>query len=268
MLETYEINAIDQLRAVADALRVQIIDLLQDHPMTVTQVGELMGLAPARVHYHVRELEKVGLLQLVEKREKGGVIEKYYQPIARDFTVSKELFLTAPHDDSIRVLGAMIEQLKNGFLRSFRAALEQQNEQPFLLEAQRLYLAPGELMLLARQVFELIKPYEQRRGIEGEQEVTAAVIAYPQAALQQPLAPANVVTTKDDRVVGSVRYSRSDLENAIAGEKRMNIHVTGLCTFASDVTADLIDRAVETFSLVGKLQASPDVRAALAKKRA
>ncbi len=72
-------------------LRLRIIDLLQGHPMTVTQLGEIMGMAPAKVHYHVRELERVGLLQLVETREKGGILEKYYQPIAKDISVSRNL---------------------------------------------------------------------------------------------------------------------------------------------------------------------------------
>ncbi len=267
MLETYEITTLDQLRAVADTLRVQIIDLLQDHPMTATQLGELLGVAPAKVHYHVRELEKVGLLQLVEKREKGGVLEKYYQPIAKDFSVSKELFLTAPHDDSLKAIGAVIEQLKDGFLRAFRMALERQNEQPFLLESARLYVTPDELSQLSRHVFELVKLYEKRRGIEGEQEVTAAVIGYPQAPMQQAPEPTGTVTTKNAGVVGSINYTRHDLEQVVAEGKRLHVRVTGLCTFAQDVTVDLVDRAIEKFTLVGKLQASPEVREALAKKR-
>jgi len=77
MIERYEIENIEQLRAIADVLRLRIIDILQKQPMTVTQLGEVLGLAPAKVHYHVRELERVGLLRLVETREKGGILEKY-----------------------------------------------------------------------------------------------------------------------------------------------------------------------------------------------
>ena len=72
MLESYEIENIEQLRAIADMLRLRIFEMLQQKPMTVTQLGEELGEAPAKVHYHVRELEKVGLLRLVETCEKGG----------------------------------------------------------------------------------------------------------------------------------------------------------------------------------------------------
>ena len=57
--------------------------------MTVTQLGDILGIAPARVHYHVRELEKVGLLCPVETREKGGILEKYYQPVAKNISVAR-----------------------------------------------------------------------------------------------------------------------------------------------------------------------------------
>jgi hypothetical protein len=37
------------------------------------------------------ELDRVGLLKLVETREKGGILEKYYQPVAHEIGVNKAL---------------------------------------------------------------------------------------------------------------------------------------------------------------------------------
>ena len=104
MLESYEIENIEQLRAIADMLRLRIFEMLQNKPMTVTQLGEELGEAPAKVHYHVRELERVGLLRLVETREKGGILEKYYQPIAREISVEKSL-LSAPPAEALAMIG-------------------------------------------------------------------------------------------------------------------------------------------------------------------
>lgn len=268
MLESYEINTLEQLRAVADTLRIHIIDLLVDRPMTVTQLGEALGLAPAKIHYHVRELEKVGLLQLVEKREKGGVLEKYYQPIARDFSVSKELFMTAPHDDSLAVLGAYIDQIKGGFQSAFRAALEHKDEHSFpSLGGSHLYVTSEEHKQLFDQILALVKQYESPRGIEGEQEMNIAVIAYAQADAQQRPAPAGVITTKNTWSVGALNYNRQDLEQVVAEGRRLNLNVTGICTFADDISADLADRAIEKFTLIGRLEAPPNVRDILMKKR-
>lgn len=267
MIETYEINTLEQLRAVADPLRIQIIDLLISRPMTVTQLGEALGLAPAKIHYHVRELEKVGLLRLVEKREKGGVLEKYYQSIARDFSVSKDLFLTASPDDSLAALGAYIDQVKGDFLRACRVALERKDGQtPLTLGGARLYITPEEHRQLFDQIIALFKQYENQRGVEGEQEISATVIIYAQEDAQQRPAPTGAISTKNTWSVGVLSYNRQELEQIIAEGRRLNLTVTGICIFANDVSSDLADRAIEKFTLIGKLQAPPDVREVLMKK--
>src|SRR5579859_254252 len=82
LLEVYNLETIEQMRAIADQLRQRIMQELLQEPRTATQVAEVLGLAPAKVHYHIRELERVGLVNLVFTREKGGILEKYFQPIA------------------------------------------------------------------------------------------------------------------------------------------------------------------------------------------
>ena len=46
---------------------------------------------PSKVHYHVKELERIGVLEIVETKEKGGVIEKFYLPTAEIFKVKKDI---------------------------------------------------------------------------------------------------------------------------------------------------------------------------------
>src|SRR5437773_3493469 len=109
--------------------RVRILDLLTESPLTVTQLAERMHLAPAKIHYHVRELERVGLLRLVETREKGGILEKYYQPVAHDFSVQKQLF-SAPVDEAMSTITTWFNQIREGFLKAFRKVLERKEEKP------------------------------------------------------------------------------------------------------------------------------------------
>jgi len=272
MLEHYEIENIEQLRAIADLLRLRIIDLLKTQPMTVTQLGEALGEAPARVHYHVRELEKVGLLRLVETREKGGILEKYYQPVARDIAVEKQL-LSAPPADAVTVMSTVLSQMKEGFLRAFRHMLEQKVNDPYLgLGLTHLYMTAEEMKQLEDQMIDLFKPYEQRRGIEGEQEMVGFFTVYPSIA--SPVSAfqkvPEAVTSSSPRTwaVGFVEFRRSDLEKALAEGRRLQIEVIGVCRFADDIPADLVERAVEHFHLTGKLYASPAVREVLLKKAA
>jgi DNA-binding transcriptional ArsR family regulator len=266
MLESYEIENIEQLRAIADMLRLRIFDLLQNKPMTVTQLGDELGEAPAKVHYHVRELEKVGLLHLVETREKGGILEKYYQPIAREISVEKSL-LSAPPDEALAMTGAWLNQIKDGFQRAFRVALEQKDMKPRMtLSFTRMYVTVDEQEQLCKQIVELVKPYENRRGIEGELEVQGSLIIYPQLASIPSSSQITLPSTEDTQVVGAVSYDRKDLEKLLAEGKCLNINVIGICRFADDVDAGLADRTIEFFHIVGKLIASNAVREVLITK--
>ncbi|HLH61307.1 MAG TPA: helix-turn-helix domain-containing protein [Ktedonobacteraceae bacterium] len=267
MLESYEIENIEQLRAISDMLRVRIIDLLLRQPMTVTQIGEELGEAPAKIHYHVRELEKAGLLRLVETREKGGILEKYYQPIAREFTVEKSL-LSAPPDEALGATSNFLNQIKDGFQRALRWAIQQKESKPGIgLGVAHLYMTLQEQEQLGKQIFELLKPYEVRRGIEGERELVSAILVYPQ------LSPMSILDTTPAEsklevtwTVGTAVFSRADLVKAVVQGKHLRIKVVGVCQFADDVTADLVDQAVDYFHLVGKLIAPAGVREVLMKK--
>ncbi len=267
MLERYEIENIEQLRAVADLLRLRIIDLLQKQPMTVTQLGEVMGEAPARLHYHVRELEKVGLLKLVETREKGGILEKYYQPVARELSVDRAL-LSASSDESLEMLRAWLDQITDGFLREIRRTFAQKSEKPdAIFGLSRMYMTMEERERFWKQVAELARPYETQRGIEGERELQAVMLVYPEGVTSDTnVIPSASPSMRTVRIVGATGYNRAELEKTLAKGQRLNIEIVGICSFADDVTADLADRAVSHLRIVGKLYASPAVREVLLKK--
>ena len=75
--DLYALQTVEQMHTLADGLRLRIFDRLTREAMTATQLGEAMEIAPSKIHYHVRELERVGLVTLVATREKGGILEKY-----------------------------------------------------------------------------------------------------------------------------------------------------------------------------------------------
>ena len=66
--------------------------------------------------------------------------------------------------------------------------------------------------------------------------------------------------------LGLRHYSREELETAHAAQRPLNIRVLGLVTIAPDVTPDLARAAIASLSVLGTLQASPAVKAALADR--
>ena len=66
--------------------------------------------------------------------------------------------------------------------------------------------------------------------------------------------------------LGLRQYSREELEAARAAGQPLTIRVLGLVAIAADVTPELARAAIASVSVLGALQASPAVRAALADR--
>jgi Arc/MetJ-type ribon-helix-helix transcriptional regulator len=66
--------------------------------------------------------------------------------------------------------------------------------------------------------------------------------------------------------LGLRHYTRADLEAVRAERQTLNLHVLGLLSIASDVTADLARATIGSLSVLGALHASAEVKAALADR--
>jgi DNA-binding transcriptional ArsR family regulator len=287
--KVYEINSLEQLRAMADQLRLSILDRLRRRAMTVTQLGDALGIAPAKAHYHVRELERVGLLRLVQTREKGGILEKYYRAVAEDIQVPRSLLNSAPTDEALAALGKIFNLASSEFLaaaaRDLRAGALGGEVQG--LTHTSLWMTADEVRALAERMAELLNPYEQPRGVPEEREWTyfrtIHAVKVAEDAPDAPdaeQAPATAVAASGDAqhvtsaapspsnasAVGTTYYSRADLEWLVASGLEVDVVVPGACSFADDITPVLVERAIKSFHCRGPLSASPEVRQVLARK--
>lgn len=66
--------------------------------------------------------------------------------------------------------------------------------------------------------------------------------------------------------LGLRHYTRADLEAARRSGELLHINVLGLASIAHDVTAELACEAIASVTVLGVLQASPAVKAALADR--
>jgi DNA-binding transcriptional ArsR family regulator len=178
--EIYNLATIEQMRAIADPLRLRIVDALSQRALTATGLGDALGLPANKTHYHVRELEKVGLVRIVETREKGGILEKYYRTVARTLNVPGALLQTIPPDESIAATADMLQPFTQGFLRAVSRSLRQPD-----WDHHNITLAPGYLWMTDDEyretldkVHALLNPYRNPRGVDGEREHAFTLFAY------------------------------------------------------------------------------------------
>jgi DNA-binding transcriptional ArsR family regulator len=115
--ELLYLERIEQAEALMKPKRVEVLRRFAE-PRTCTQVGADLGESPQAVYYHVKRLQKAGLLELVEERRVRGIVEGVYQAAARSYWVAPELVgrLGAERSPS--------DQLGLGFLLSLSESLQ------------------------------------------------------------------------------------------------------------------------------------------------
>jgi DNA-binding transcriptional ArsR family regulator len=70
-----------------DPMRARLLAELAE-PRSATMLAERVGLPRQKVNYHVRELERHGLVELVEERRKGNCTERVLRATAASYVIS------------------------------------------------------------------------------------------------------------------------------------------------------------------------------------
>ncbi len=285
--ERYNLESIEQLRGVADSLRLRIYEALAQRAMTATQVGEEMQIAAPKAHYHVRELERLGLVRLVETRERGGILEKYYRAVARNLIAPPQLLRGAKPEEVVAAVTEVFTNLSQSFLTAmgrYAAEDEPQAMHSPIMDGVTLWMTPQELKQMVNSVEDLFAPFRKRRGLPDEREARVTLVGFDAQLAEQDesdtqmgpgmlpdtsaavAAPSSELLRRRVSLVGALTYSREDLERVIAAGEWLDIDVVGYLSFGDDVTAPLIDRAIAHLRYRGVLSASRDVLDALKRK--
>jgi DNA-binding transcriptional ArsR family regulator len=75
--------------ALLDPARQKLLAHLKQ-PDSASGLARRLRLPRQRINYHLRELERAGLVELVEERRKGNCLERVVQATARAFLISPE----------------------------------------------------------------------------------------------------------------------------------------------------------------------------------
>ena len=87
LVDQIVITAPEQLRAIANAMRDTILDLLLERAATVTELASAMKRPKSTVAHHVNVLVAAGMLRVVRTRRVRAIEERYYGRTARLFYV-------------------------------------------------------------------------------------------------------------------------------------------------------------------------------------
>ena len=119
----------DQLKALGHPLRLRTLELLcqdEGRGLTNRELAQRLSVDPGHLHFHVRMLQKAGLIELAAGEGRGR--EKPYRAVAREIRVHSDLLATnaaagahaALLDDVQR---SMAQHAESGRFRTLQAVL-------------------------------------------------------------------------------------------------------------------------------------------------
>jgi DNA-binding transcriptional ArsR family regulator len=106
-------------KALAHPLRLEILRHLGDRTASPSEIAAEIGAPLTNVSYHVRKLRALGLIKLVRKTPKRGVVEHYYSAKRRREVSDSAWAQTPPI-----VKQALVEPIVGGTADLLRAAIE------------------------------------------------------------------------------------------------------------------------------------------------
>jgi DNA-binding transcriptional ArsR family regulator len=90
--DSLTLTELEQVRVLADPLRMRVVEVLCRGERTTKQVAEELGEKPTKLYHHVEALEKVGIVRQTRTRRNRGTLERYYVAVARSFRADPRLF--------------------------------------------------------------------------------------------------------------------------------------------------------------------------------
>ena len=97
MLDVAVIDDPSAAEACMDPMRARLLAELVE-PGSATMLARRVGLARQKVNYHLRELERHGLIELVEERKKGNVTERVLRATALSYVISPAVLAAVQPD--------------------------------------------------------------------------------------------------------------------------------------------------------------------------
>lgn len=159
------------IKAYVHPTRIAILRMLAAKKRTVSNIAKELGVHPANITHHFKRLEKVGLVRLVEKRDIGKNIEKYYRSVARNFVVSFD----KPGKSSKKALTLSI--LRND-LSTAIGTVSRDNRHEVIALIKIARILPGHVKPLQEKIMKLISEFTKYDS-PGGKAYTINISVYP-----------------------------------------------------------------------------------------
>lgn len=189
VLETYTVESPEQAMALLNPLRAEILSRLTE-PASAAELARAINDIPQRVNYHLKALEKVGLVRRVGTRQVRNLVEVLYQAIARTYILSETLNWPKEAVDRIKDQGSLshlvtaAERIKRDALVLLEKS-DQQEEIPSATVDTQIRLGSKEQRsAFVQEYVELVRQLAEKYQTDdaGEEPYQVVLAVYPKPA--------------------------------------------------------------------------------------
>lgn len=171
MQKVKKLTTIEEIKVYSDPYRLKILLLVRRNnaPMTVKQIADKMNEVPAKVYYHVKKMEKVGILEIVKTEQINGIIAKYYSVAAESFNiensyiddVSKKIF----NDEVTKVISQGFDEARDIYLEQLKHInLEKKDSKTGTFTLSDLEIEEDEIQEFRKDILKVVSKYEKKKN--------------------------------------------------------------------------------------------------------
>lgn len=188
MAITY-VDSPDQVRAALSPIRRDLLKRLRT-PSSASRLAAEMELPRQRLNYHLKALEKAGLVELVEERQRRGCVERIMRTrpgaLIVDPTVVSGEF-TRIHDQyaAEHLVGVAATTVRDVARMQAKAAQVDKRLLTFTLETEVRFAQPGDVHTFTEELAAAVGQVVARYDSAGGRPYRMVALGHPAPAVAQ-----------------------------------------------------------------------------------
>lgn len=167
------LSTLEEIKTFSVKFRMNILECMYNFkkPATVKSIADKMNETPAKIHYHIKKLEEVGIVQLIYTETINGIVAKFYEPTAEKFEISSssqqledaEKFKVL--SEAQKMLATIYDSSKELFLEQVGKIDKKHNG---YLMGDNIYLTEEEFKVLQEEMEALKDKYSKETNSENK----------------------------------------------------------------------------------------------------
>lgn len=159
----------EEIKIMSDPLRLTIYKTFHKlgRPSTAKEVADELGLAPAKVHYHVQKMLSIGILELDHTKEINGIIAKFFKVTADSFIIDysniSDKVKNSVYSKSENLYLSIFNDFRDKFLNSLRNKVKNNSnsnaDRSGFIMHDKMYIKQGEYEKFYDELVGLIEKY-------------------------------------------------------------------------------------------------------------